>query len=106
MKRLLFTVWVGFSFIFPNSLLAQSKIGRLTLDSTPKSQLFIDGNPYGKTPKKNHKLTVGSHEIRFKKAGEEVQVTIQVKEGKTLSCTHSFETGATECGSQLSLKES
>jgi hypothetical protein len=42
-----------------------AQTGKLRVNSRPWSQIFIDGKPYGATPKLNIELPVGTHALRL-----------------------------------------
>jgi len=78
---------------------------RLTVESVPESRLSIDGKPYGKTPKKNIRISAGTHSIHLKRiqGREETEFQIAIPQGKNFKCSYFFGTGNLECASEEAL---
>ena len=58
--------------------------GKLNLDSNPyDAEIFIDGKPFGTTPRLIPQILVGEHKLMLKKDGfKDLQETIKIEEGK------------------------
>jgi hypothetical protein len=64
---------------------SEGERGKLKVNSRPWAQVFIDGKPYGPTPKMNITLPVGSHKVELvnDEFGVKRNVDVHITSGKT-----------------------
>ena len=69
--------------------------GFLEISSSPlKADIYIDSKHYGQTPKVIDDLLIGEHKLRLSKQGcADLNKTINIKEGETLSINEKLQTG-------------
>ena len=70
------------------TIVIEDKLGYLTLRTTPWTNVFIDGKPYGPTPFSKRKLKAGQHTIKMERLlddGSAIKTTrtITIESGKT-----------------------
>lgn len=65
--------------------------GRLTINAVPWAKVFIDGKPYGTTPKTVDDLKVGAHKVRLENPNFPAwEAKVNVSRGEPVKVSHKF----------------
>jgi hypothetical protein len=83
---------------------AQPTIARLSVETEPRAQVFVDGAPVGRAPIQRLAVTPGSHQIRYeaRDLGQQVEFSITLKAGRHLTCRYDFNSTEHRCGEEAS----
>ena len=87
------------AMLFSEALLAGEGT-KISIDTSPAAEIFLDGNRIGKSPVKGRQVSPGRHWLQYKNTGmgEQFEFSINVTEGKHLFCTYDFRQARNVCG--------
>ena len=94
---------VFFALLVPPILFAASN-GRLSIETDPRADIWIDGKRAGKSPLVKIPIMAGKHRIQYRQPGGQFEFDLVIEADKHFQCTYRFETGESRC-SEISLQK-